>query len=462
MQAYMEHSMTAAARRLTLLLLTVIYGFGFIDRVVIALVAQSIKTDLLISDLQIGLLAGTAFSIVNIFAALPLARIAERSRRSLVVAGSLLVGSIFTALCAATTSFVQLIVLRVGMAAGSAGTEAPAHSMISDMYPPGRRTSALSVFMLGVPLASIVGSYAGGTIAQAYGWRATFLALGIPGVVVAVLALCVMPEPSRQAVRSEFPSDGRSITATFASVWRQAHCRHVLLGMALVSLGSFGVNTFLPTFFARDFGLGVGRAGLIFGLIVGIASAGGSLVGGFGSERLARRHPGWLMGVPGIGLFIGAPLLVLGITRSTLESAIALLLVGSCFFYMAMAPAIAVVHGVLDSRSRATGSALFLMFVHFIGQGLGPPLAGFASDKIAAWQFGSGDFAQACAGATLQAVGSPCATASAAGIRYAIASFALFYLWAGAHFISAARKLPRLQAEPPLGATAHETRVPRR
>jgi predicted MFS family arabinose efflux permease len=429
--------LTPAARLLTVMLLTTIYAFGFIDRVVIALVAQDMKADLRISDLQIGLLSGTAFSLVNVFASLPLARLADRWRRSWVVAGSLLVGSVFTSLCAGTSRFAQLVALRLGMAAGSAGTEAPAHSMISDMYEPHERTSALSVFMLGVPLASILGSYAGGSIAQTYGWRATFLILGIVGLAVSLLALLVMPEPPRRAIAVNAPARP-SILSTFLTLWHQPNCRHILFGMAVVSLGSFGVNTFLPAFFARAFTLGTSRSGLLFGLISGIASAAGTLVGGIGSERLARYRPGWLMALPGVGLYVAAPVLILGVTRESLTAAVALLFLGSCFLYMAMGPAIATLHATLDSRSRATGSALFLVFVYLIGQGVGPPLAGFASDRFAAWKYGSGDFARICAGAAAQIAGSDCARASAVGIRYAIAAFTLFYLWAGFHFLRAA------------------------
>ncbi len=430
--------MTKGARRISLALLTAINAFGFIDRIVIALVAQDLKADLLISDLQIGLLAGTAFAAINAIAGLPIARIAERRRRSLVAALSLLVGSIFTALCALTNSFVQLVVLRLGMAAGSAGTEAPPHSMISDLYEPHRRASALSLFMLGVPLAAVLGSYAGGTLTQIYGWRTTFLAFGLCGAAVAMVAWLALPEPPRHS--DPAGSAGvPSLTAVIGTLWRHVHFRHVLSGAALVSLGSFGVNTFLPAFFVRNFALGMGQAGLLFGLVSGIASAAGTLMGGFGSEWLARRHPGWLLGLPALGLVAGAPLFVLGATRTTLTAAVPIILAGSCFFYMSMGPAIATVHGLLDSRSRATGSAVFLLAMHLVGQGLGPPLAGFVSDHVAAWRFGSGDFAAACAGAATLVPHSRCALASAAGVRCAIASFALVYLWASIHFGFAAR-----------------------
>lgn len=422
--------MSPAARRLTLLLLTLIYAFGFIDRIVIALVAQGMKADLRISDLEIGLLGGSAFALVNVLAALPLARMSERVRRTWVVTASLAVGSVFAMLSGLAASYWQLLLLRMGMAGGSAGTEAPAHSAISDMYGPARRASALAVFTLGVPVASIIGSYLGGAVGQLYGWRATFLAFGALGVLVALAGAALMKEPPRQTAGE---GASASVLSIAGRLWSHDYFRHLMLATCIGSLASFGVNTFLPAFLMRDYGLGGAKAGLLFGLISGGASTLGALAGGYGAERLARHNPAWLMGAPAIGLLVGAPLLALGATRPDLATAAPVLFIASCAFYTWLGPAIAVTHGLLDSHSRATGSALFLLAMHLIGQGLGPPVIGFASDRIAAWRYGSADFRGICAGAAAMVPNSRCAIASAEGLRYAIVLFALVFLWAGCH-----------------------------
>lgn len=434
--------MSPAARRTTLTLLAMVYGFGFADRVVIALVAQQLKAEFRISDLEIGLLGGTAFALINVIASLPLARLADRTSRKLVAVGSLLVGSLFTALCAASASFAQLLVLRLGMAAGSAGTEAPAHSLISDMYAPGRRASALSLFMLGVPLASIVGSALGAGVAEHFGWRVTFLIFGTCGLFVVAVALFAMREPPRHAPATP-ALPPQSAAGVIATMWGSHAFRHVMAGTGLVGLASFAINTFLPAFFVRSHGLGIGDAGLTFGLVSGVGSTIGSLAGGYGSERLARRNAGWLIGVPALGLLIGAPIMVMGVATTALPAAIVLILIGSSFSYMAMGPAIAILHGLLDPRSRATGSALFLMVVYVVGQGVGPPLGGFVSDTLAAMHYDAAGYARHCAGAAGQIVRSRCAAASGAGLRDAIACFALSWLWSGAHYALAARQLMR-------------------
>jgi len=429
-------NMTPANRRIALFLLTAIYGFGFIDRIAIALVAQQIKADFGISDFEIGLLGGTAFAVVNTFAALPLAWAADRYPRKWVAAGSLFVASGFTAICGVATSFAHMLAARLGMAAGSAGTEAPPHSMISDMYPPEKRASALSLFMLGVPVSALVGSSIVGAIAASHGWRATFFVIGGIGLVIALLAFLLMREPARQDVAEQHARIG--LKQLLAILFGDRCVRHIVLGMAIISLGMFGVNTFLPAFLSRNYGLDVGQAGMTFGLLTGIASAIGTIAGGFGSEWLARRDPRWLLAVPGIGAIIGTPIFVLGLMQDALPLAFALMLAGSLFFYMAMGPAIASLHGLLDSRSRATGSALFLLIMHLTGQGFGPPLAGFISDAVSAWAYGAPGFAAHCAGTVGQIAGSPCASAAATGVRYAIACFGIFYIWSGLHLLRAA------------------------
>lgn len=427
--------MTRNQRAIALLLLAALNAFGFMDRVVVALVAEKIKAEFLVSDLDIGLLGGTAFALVNTLASVPIARLAERFRRSWVTASFLMVGSAFTALMSATVNFTQLLAARLGMAVGSAATEAPPHSMISDMYPPEKRASAISIFMLGVPVASLLGSFLGGAIAENYSWRDTFLAFGIAGAVVSLLCFAFLKEPQRHTVEGDArPSAWHVLKILFGRL----NLRFLLAGVACISLGSFGVNTFLPAFFSRSFELDAGQAGLAFGVLSGVASLVGTLMGGYVSEWLARRDQRWLLGFPALGSVVGAPLFVLGLISGNLAVALPVMLVGSFFFYTAMGPAIATLHGSLDSFSRATGSAMFLLIVHLIGQGAGPPLVGFVSDLGSSLTY-AGNFAHDCAGAAAQVPGSACAAASAWGLRTAIALFALFYVAGGILLYLAAR-----------------------
>jgi predicted MFS family arabinose efflux permease len=423
---------------LALILLASLNAFGFIDRVVVALIAEKVKAEFLISDLEIGLLGGTAFALVNTLASLPIARLAERFNRARVTTVFLMLGSLFTALAGLSASFGHLLACRLGMAVGSAATEAPPHSMISDMYPPEKRASAISIFMLGVPVAALLGSFAGGAIAESFGWRNTFLFFGLLGGGISLLCFAFLKEPAR-SIPEEASGARKSAFQIARMLLGSTTLRFMVGGVSCISLGSFGVNTFLPAFFSREFALDAGQAGLAFGLISGSASLVGTLVGGFASEAMARRDPRWLLGVPALGLVVGAPVFLVGLNAGTLIVAVPLMLLGSCSFYTAMGPAIATLHGSLDSFSRATGSALFLLVMHLIGQGIGPPLVGGVSDIASGLLYGGGNFALDCAGAAAQVQGSACASASAGGLRYAIMIFAIFFVGGGLMLFLAAQ-----------------------
>ena len=427
---------TRNQRVVALLLLASLNAFGFIDRVVIGLVAQQVKAEFSLSDFEIGLLGGTVFAMVNTFAAIPVAVLAERFKRAHVAAAFLMIGSLFTAAAGFTVSFAQMMICRLGMAFGSAATEAPPHSMISDMYPPEKRASAISLFMLGVPVAALLGSFAGGAIAESFGWRNTFLAFGIGGGVIALLCWAFLKEPERKAhdtgQRMGTGAVSRMMLASPAIVF-------ITIGASFVSLGSFGVNTFLSPFFSREFGLGPRDAGLLFGIVSGVASFIGTLIGGYGAEWAAQRDRRWLLAFPAVAMVIGVPIFLIGLNSGSLAIGVPLMVIGCFSFYMAMGPCIATLHGSLDSFSRATGSALFLMVMHLIGQGVGPPLVGQFSDMFAAMLYTGGDFAVDCAGAAGQVPGSACAQVLGTGLRYAISSSTIFHGFAALFLYLGAR-----------------------
>ena len=439
--------MTRNQRAVALLLLASLNAFGFIDRVVIGLIAEKVKAEFLLSDFEIGLLGGTIFALVNTFAAIPVAMLAERFKRAHVAAGALLIGSLFTAAAGYTVSFGQLLLCRLGMACGSAATEAPPHSMISDMYGPEKRASAISLFMLGVPVAALLGSFAGGAIAQAFSWRETFFVFGIGGGVIALLCFAFLKEPARQA-RDAAPKAGTWAVARI--ILGKPALIYITLGATFVSLGSFGVNTFLAPFFSREFGLGAGEAGLLFGLVSGIASLVGTLLGGYGAEWAAKRDRRWLLAFPAVAMVVGVPIFLIGLNSGSITIGVPLMVIGCFSFYMAMGPCIATLHGSLDSFSRATGSALFLMVMHLIGQGFGPPLIGQFSDMFSAMLYTGGNFAVDCAGAAGQVPGSACAQTLATGLRYAISSSTIFHGFAALFLYLGARAAHRagLDAHP--------------
>ncbi len=186
-----------AYKNVVLSFLVLAYTFNFIDRTIVATIGQAIKVDLKLTDTQLGLLGGLSFAILYTLLGVPIARLAERWNRVSIISAALVVWSGFTVACGFAASFPALLAMRVGVGIGEAGCSPPAHSLISDYYEPKRRASALSIYAFGIPLGAMIGAVAGGWLAKTFGWRVAFMAVGAPGVILALLVKLIVKEPPR-------------------------------------------------------------------------------------------------------------------------------------------------------------------------------------------------------------------------------------------------------------------------
>ncbi|MEP1595397.1 MAG: MFS transporter, partial [Halieaceae bacterium] len=178
-------------------MLTVVYSFNFIDRQLLAILQESIKLDLGLSDSQLGLLTGFAFAVFYVTAGIPIARWADHANRRNIVAGSLFIWSFMTALSGLVQNYWQLVLARIGVGIGEAGGSPPSHSMISDIFPPNRRATALGFYSTGVSFGILFGFLFGGWLNEYFGWRTAFMVVGIPGVFLAGILMLTLREPIR-------------------------------------------------------------------------------------------------------------------------------------------------------------------------------------------------------------------------------------------------------------------------
>src|ERR1700761_4004992 len=174
-----------------------VYTFNFLDRQIISILGKDISTELHLTKTQFGLLGGTAFALFYTVCGIPVAYLADRKNRVWIISIASAAWSVFTALCGTAHGFLQIMLYRMGVGVGEAGGSPPSYSLISDYFPPKERGVGLAIYSLGVPLGSMIGAFAGGRIAAAYGWRAAFFAVGLPGVLLALLMLLVIREPKR-------------------------------------------------------------------------------------------------------------------------------------------------------------------------------------------------------------------------------------------------------------------------
>src|SRR6478752_5841439 len=226
--------MAASMRRdspwLALVLLTAISTVGFIDRIVMNVLAVPIKAEFGLSDTQVGLLTGLAFSVLNATLGIVVARHAERGHRLTLIAVGTLAWSLATAACGVVTNFAQLLLARIGVGVGEAVGLPAAQSVLSDYFPPEKRATAMSVFLLAPPIGAFLGSAGGGWVGQEFGWRTVFFIATVPGVLLALAAWAWIAEPPRG--RHDLERDGTvpSIGAVLRRLLGLRSARQLLLG----------------------------------------------------------------------------------------------------------------------------------------------------------------------------------------------------------------------------------------
>jgi MFS family permease len=399
-------------KRLVLTTLTAVYALNFIDRTIVSIIGQPMKESLGITDNQLGLLGGLAFALLYTILGVPIARLAERVSRVNVMAVCITIWSAFTALSGLAPNFATMLAMRVGVGIGEAGCSPPAHSLISDYYEPKRRASALSVYAFGIPLGAMLGAIFGGVIAQYLNWRAAFFIVGVPGVLVAVALKLIVKEPPRGhsdiEARPVLPEDvtpeeapapparsfGEEISHELRELgivgWRifgTWSFLNMVLGVTLASFAGYGAGAFSSPYFIRSFGLGLAVVGVVFGIIGGFSSGSGTLLGGFVTDWLSKRSRAWYALVPGIGLAIAMPIYIVAFTRADWHAAAWILLLPGIFQYTYLGPTFGVIQNAVDTRRRATATALLFLFLNLIALGGGPPFTGWLIDQFAQFNF---------------------------------------------------------------------------
>ncbi|MEM9621951.1 MAG: MFS transporter [Pseudomonadota bacterium] len=405
-------------RAFVLSMLVVVYIFNFLDRQIVTILAEPIKVDLGLNDTQIGLMTGLAFALFYTVLGIPIARLADRANRVSIISVALVVWSGMTALCGLAQNFTQMLAARIGVGVGEAGCTPPAHSLIADYYPPEKRASALSIYALGIPIGSIFGLLAGGWIAELYGWRVAFFVVGLPGILLAVLVkmsirepLRGMSDPAGTVVQAQPP-----MAETLKTLMANKTIVHLAMGGALTSFVGYGLGQWLPAYFIRIHGMGLAETATYFGLVLGVASALGTFLGGAIADRLAhwdRRIYAWL---PAGGVLLAFPFYVVGMLLNDPYMAIAVLTIPSLLNSLWLGPAFGTIQNLAPTRMRAIASAAMLFILNIIGLGLGPFLVGVLSDLL------SGIYGEQ-------------------SLRYAILIATGAYFWAGAHFLRVSKSL---------------------
>jgi predicted MFS family arabinose efflux permease len=374
-------------RRYVLVLLTLVYALNFIDRQILVILQESIKADMDLSDTQLGLLTGFAFAIFYVSVGIPIARWADVGNRKNIISLAIAVWSGMTALSGLTQNFFQLLLARIGVGVGEAGGSPPAHSIISDYYPPEQRGTALSFYSTGVYVGILLGFLIGGWINHTFGWRMAFFVVGIPGFLIALLVRFTIREPKRgQSDDSSSVGNGQvektSFAETVSTLLNLKSFRFFAVGAGLAAFTSYGIGNFMPSFLIRTYGFNNLEVGTSLALITGIGGAIGTFMGGYFADKLGKTDKRWYLWISGIPALISLPAMLLALFSENSQYALGFLFIATMSGAFYLGPTIAITHTLLSPSMRAMGSAVLFLILNLIGLGLGPLFVGVVSDSL--------------------------------------------------------------------------------
>ena len=369
-------------RALLMSLLIVAYTLNFVDRQIAGILAEPIKADLHLTDSQLGWLGGTAFALFYTVLAIPIARYADRSDRSLVLTAGLALWSLATAVCGVAQNFYQLFLARMSVGIGEAAGVAPAYSLLTDLYPAERRARAMALFSLGIPLGSALGVVFGGLIAAKVDWRMAFVTLGIVGILFAPLFKAGVRDPGHG--QSETAA---SVYEVFALISRKPSFWLMSFAAGIGSLLSYGLAFWIPSFMARSFHLELVDRSLIYGAILLVGGVAGVWLGGEVGDRLKKARPSAYALVPTVTYALCLPAFLLAFSSHSIVASSLLFIIPTALSLAWLGPIISAINGLVPAYMRATASAMFLFINNLIGLGLGTLVIGTISDALKA-QYG--------------------------------------------------------------------------
>ena len=363
-------------------MLTLVYSLSIADRFVMSTLIEPIKADLHLSDSAIGFLTGSALAFFYVTAGLPLATLADRVNRRNMIALALGAWSVMTALCGVSRNFWQLLLARIGVGVGEAGGTPPSASLICDYFPASRRALALSVFSVGASLGSMMGSSAG-YASDAWGWRAAFYVLGIPGVAAALLVACTVREPKRGRLDE---AAAAAVAAGLGDTLRfsRAHpaLLHTWLGATVYTLWSWGLMWWTPSFLVRSHHMTLGDAGGALSLMHGIGGTAVLLLTMLLMGPLGRRDPRLVPWFVAACIAIGTVPSIIAYAAASTRTAMIMLWMFIPLSYAPFGPTYALLQNLVPASMRAQAVAVMLFCANIANLVIAPQAVGFASDAL--------------------------------------------------------------------------------
>ena len=374
-----------SGRAWVLAVLTLTYTFNHVDRQILVILLEPIKSEFGLSDGQVGWLTGLSFAAFYATLGIPVAMWADRGNRRNIISLALGVWSAMTALSGLAQNFWHLLLARMGVGVGEAGGTPPATSMIADLYPPQERAMALGIYTSGIGLGIMAGFALGGYIYQLYGWRAAFFAAGVPGLILALIVRFGIKEPVRGlADQREDDGPAPSLSETLKFIFSQSSYLWLLAGCLLICISANAFLVFTSSHLQRTYGLTPGQVSLPLGILIGGVGSLGAVVLGRACDVLSKRDLRWRPLIIAAGAGIALPFAWMFLRAPTVETAYAWNIVPSFIGLIYASVAYTASQELVKLRMRSFASAFMLFCLTLIGIGCGPLIAGMLSDHFSA------------------------------------------------------------------------------
>jgi MFS family permease len=421
----MDDAVSTRRKIYILFVLSLAAMLATMDRSLSALLQEPIRHEFHLNDSAIGVYAGLVFAIPYSLVSLPFGLVADRFERGRIVAGCLALWSLMSAVCGFVGSFPQLLLARTAVSAGE-GASAPAvQSIIGDLFSDQRRATAMGFYYVATPLGAMISLIAGGLLAMHFGWRAAYLAVGGPGLVLSLLVFFTVRAPPQASASAT--SKAPPLREVAAFVRSQRSLFHLIVGLTLGQLTIAGIGAWTVSFFVRYHHLSLAQIGAVMGPMAGITGILGMMLGGYLTDRAGRNDPRGSLWVIIAALVLVTPCML----TTLLSPGIVLSYVAYAGYTIAgfvwMPGSFAATQSLAGSSRRGSVAAIVLACVTLLGGGFGPQLIGVLSDLYKPY-------------------------AGAESLRWSLVTFALLALWAAAHMWAASRTyladLKRAAAEP--------------
>ena len=357
-----------------LLLIFGISLFNYIDRQVLYAVFPLIKKELFLTDTQLGLLASSFMIVYMCFAPL-VGYFGDKYKRSGIIGISAVFWSVATIFTGLTKTYPQMLVTRSAVGVGEAGYGTVSPSYLAEWFPIEKRARVMALYALAIPVGSAIGYLLGGVLGQRFGWRAAFYIVAAPGILLGVAVMFLRETDEKKARKSERIKMGQ-----YKDLFRNRVFLLIAFTQAIGTFSVGGLAAWMPSFFVRDFGISVARAGLYFGAVTVLAGIAGSLAGGWTADWLHKKTKRSYFIVGYFSFFLSMPFGVLAVLASSLPMALAMVFATEFFIFMHSGPYHAAIVEVIPVNMRSMAFALDIFILHAFGDAISPTLLGMVSD----------------------------------------------------------------------------------